>query len=274
MNKIENFSFDNLITGLITLGEKLILGLIVLAIGMFIAKKLTGIATRIMEKKGIEKAVLIFLKNMISILLKIMVIITAAQIVGIEMTSFIAILGAAGLAIGMSLKGTLSNFAGGIIVLFAKPYRIGDYVEYAGYAGTIKEIQLFNTIMLTPDLKTVIIPNGEISTSTLINYSKEPIRRLDFKFDVGYKEDTDRAKEVILNAALADKRIEQDPAPFVAVSELAESTVKITLRIWVKTDDYWDVNFVTIDRVKKALDEHHISIPYPQQDVHIYNHNA
>lgn len=274
MNKIENFSFDNLITGLITLGEKLILGLIVLAIGMFIAKKLTGVATRIMEKKGIEKAVLIFLKNMISILLKIMVIITAAQIVGIEMTSFIAMLGAAGLAIGMSLKGTLSNFAGGIIVLFAKPYRIGDYVEYTGYAGTIKEIQLFNTIMLTPDLKTVIIPNGEISTATLINYSKEPIRRLDFKFDVGYKEDTDRAKEVILNAALADKRIEQDPAPFVAVSELAESTVKITLRIWVKTDDYWDVNFVTIDRVKKALDEHHISIPYPQQDVHIYNHNA
>ncbi|MEG2317300.1 MAG: mechanosensitive ion channel, partial [Rikenellaceae bacterium] len=186
--------------------------------------------------------------------------------------SFIAILGAAGLAVGMSLKGTLSNFAGGIIVLFSKPYRIGDYVEYSGYAGTIKEIQLFSTIMVTSDLKTVIIPNGEISTSTLINYSKEPVRRLDFVFDVGYDEDTDRAKEVILKAATADTRIEKSPAPFIAVSELAESTVKISLRLWVKTDDYWDLNYVTIDRVKKALDDNKISIPYPQQDIHIYNH--
>ncbi|MEG1554574.1 MAG: mechanosensitive ion channel [Rikenellaceae bacterium] len=272
MGKIEILSLENLISGLITIGEKLILGFIVLAIGLFIAKKISSVASKIMEKKGFDKAVLFFLRNMIGILLKIMVIISAAQIVGIEMTSFIAILGAAGLAVGMSLKGTLSNFAGGIIVLFSKPYRIGDYVEYSGYAGTIKEIQLFSTIMVTSDLKTVIIPNGEISTSTLINYSKEPIRRLDFVFDVGYDEDTDRAKEVILKAATADTRIEKSPAPFIAVSELAESTVKISLRLWVKTDDYWDLNYVTIDRVKKALDDNKISIPYPQQDIHIYNH--
>lgn len=272
MEKIDKLSLDNLIEKLTTIGEQLILGLIILVIGLFISKKLSTIIGKILDKKGVDKSVSIFIKNMVNILLKIMVIISAAQIVGIEMTSFIAILGAAGLAIGMSLKGTLSNFAGGIIILFTKPYRMGDFVEYAGHSGTVKEIQLFNTIITTPDLKTIIIPNGEISVSTLINYSKEPIRRLDFKFDVGYKENTDRAKEIILNAAMVEGKIEETPTPFIAVSELAESSVKITLRVWVKTEDYWDLNFLILDRVKKALDENNINIPYPQRDVHIYKH--
>ena len=247
---------------------KLALAIVTLIIGLWIVKAIVGAIGRTMENRGVDPSLQPFLRNLISTLLKIMLVISVAGMIGIQMTSFIAILGAAGLAVGMALSGTLQNFAGGVMILIFKPFKVGDFVEAQGFAGVIKEIQIFNTIMKTGDNKTVIIPNAPLSSGAMVNYSTEPQRRVDMTFGIGYGDDIDQAKSVIKRLIDADSRILKDPASMVAVKELADSSVNFVVRVWVKAADYWGVFFDMQETVKKEFDKENISIPYPQMDVH------
>lgn len=210
-----------------------------------------------------------FLLSMISILLKIMLIISVLTMLGIEMTSFIAILGAMGLAVGLALSGTLQNFAGGVIILIFKPFKVGDFIDAQGYTGTVSKIQIFITVLLTPDNKTVIIPNGPLSTGALVNFSMQPTRRVDWSFGIAYGDDYDKASAWIMELMKADKRILADPAPFVALGKLADSSVNITTRAWVNAADYWGVYFDMQQSFYKGADAKGFSIPFPQMDVHL-----
>jgi len=186
------------------------------------------------------------------------------------MTSFIALIGAAGLAVGMALSGSLQNFAGGVMILLFKPFKAGDFIEAQGYSGVVKEIQIFNTLLTTPDNKIVILPNGGLSGSSMVNYSALPTRRVDFSFGTGYNDDIDQAKEVLQKIIDSDTRILKDPEAFVAVGELADSSVNFTVRVWVNAADYWGVYFDMQEKVKKEFDANNLSIPYPQTDVHLH----
>jgi small conductance mechanosensitive channel len=190
--------------------------------------------------------------------------------IGIEMTSFVAILGAAGLAVGLALSGTLQNFAGGVMILAFKPFKVGDFIDAQGYMGTVSEIQIFNTILKTPDNKTIIIPNGGLSTSSMTNFSTEPKRRVDWTFGVGYGDDAEKTKAVLRKLIDEDSRILQDPEPFIALSELADSSVNFVVRAWVNAADYWAVFFDMNDKVYKTFDKEGLNIPYPQMDVHVH----
>jgi small conductance mechanosensitive channel len=223
-----------------------------------------------MIKRDVDESLRGFLKSLFSILLKIMLIISIASMIGIEMTSFIAILGAAGLAVGLALSGTLQNFAGGVIILLLKPFKVGDFIEAQGYMGTVKQIQIFNTILKTPDNKTIIIPNGGLSTSSMTNFSTEPQRRVDMKFGIGYGDDTDKAKKVIMSLVEADERILKEPEPFVAVSELGDSSVNFVVRVWVNAADYWGVYFDMHNNIYNTFNKEGLNIPFPQMDVHLH----
>lgn len=254
-----------------TYGPKIVYAVLTLIIGLWIVKAIANGFVKVMEKRDVDASLRPFLKSLISTLLKIMLIITVMTMLGIEMTSFIAILGAAGLAVGMALSGTLQNFAGGVMILIFKPFRVGNFVEAQGYAGVIKEIQIFNTIMTTGDNKTVIIPNGGLSNSAMTNYSTQPTRRVDMTFGIGYGDDIKKAKEILANITAADERILKDPATFIAVSELADSSVNFVVRAWVNSADYWGVFFDMQETVKITFDKEGISIPFPQRDVHMIN---
>ena len=247
---------------------KLVLAVVTLIVGLWIVKAIVNAIGRAMDKKGVDPSLQPFLKNLIGTILKIMVVISVAGMVGIQMTSFVAILGAAGLAVGMALSGTLQNFAGGVMILIFKPFKVGDFVEAQGFAGVIKEIQIFNTIMKTGDNKTIIIPNAPLSSSAMVNYSTEPQRRVDMTFGIGYGDDIDKAKSVIKRLIDGDSRILKDPASMIAVSELADSSVNFVVRAWVKAADYWGVFFDMQEKVKKEFDKENISIPFPQMDIH------
>ncbi len=254
----------------LTYGIKLLTAVIVLIIGFRLVKWLVKLSEKLMEKRGVEQTIRSFLSSLISIGLKILVIISILAIVGIETTSFAAILAAAGLAVGMALSGTLQNFAGGVMISLFKPFVQGDLIEAKGFLGIVKEVQIFNTILLTLDNRTIIIPNAELSSSPLINYSRESQRRVDLTFGIGYDDDIDHAKKVLWDLIRNDARVLKDPAPFVAVGELADSSVNFTVRLWVNANDYWGVYFDFMENVKKAFDRENINIPYPQTDVHLY----
>ncbi|MHC9510048.1 mechanosensitive ion channel family protein [Kangiella sp. M94] len=249
---------------------KLISALVVLLVGLILIRMILNGVRKAFAKKNFDITLQRFLVSMISILLKAALAITVIGMLGIQMTTFVAMLGAAGLAIGLALSGTLQNFAGGVILLIIRPYRVGDFVEMQGHSGTVKEIQIFNTILTTPDNKTIIIPNSPISTGSMINYSTQPKRRVDFTIGIGYDDDIDTARDVILAVIAKDDRIHQDPAPFIAVSALADSSVNFVLRVWADSGDYWGVYFENLEAIKKALDANNISIPYPQRDVHLH----
>ncbi|MCM2680249.1 mechanosensitive ion channel family protein [Echinimonas agarilytica] len=249
---------------------KVLLAIVFLWIGMWVIKRVTKLFDIALEKKDVEASLRGFLGSMVSALLKVALIISVATMVGIEMTAFIAVLGAAGLAVGMALSGTLQNFAGGVIILLFKPFRVGDFIEAQGYMGTVSEIQIFITILKTPDNKTIIIPNSPLSTGSLINFSIEQTRRVDFSFGIGYGDDIDQARGIINEIVQADARVKKDPEPFIMVGELADSSVNLTVRVWVDAADYWGVHFDTIEAVKKAFDAKGVSIPFPQQDVHMH----
>jgi len=252
-----------------TYGPKLIGAIIVWIIGSIIVKWLTSSFTKILDKRDTDPSLKPFLISLINILLKTMLIISVLSMLGIQMTSFIAILGAAGLAVGLALSGTLQNFAGGVIILLFKPYKIGDYIEAQGHTGTVKEIQIFTTILLQLDNKTVIIPNGPLSTGSVINYSMEPTRRVDFSFGIAYGDNVDEARKILFGLFKEDKRILVDPAPFVGLSELADSSVNLTARAWVKGEDYWGVFFDINEKTYNAFNAGGINIPFPQMDVHL-----
>ena len=251
-------------------GPKLIGALITLIVGMWVISVLRGAISKRMEKKEVDASLRGFLNSMIGITLKLMLWIAVIGMMGVEMTSFIAILGAAGLAVGMALSGTLQNFAGGVMILIFKPFKIGDFIDAQGHAGIVNEIQIFNTILKTPDNKTIIIPNGGLSTGSMVNFSVEPKRRVDFTFGIGYGDDVDKAKEVLLKLIKADSRIINEPAePFIAVSELADSSVNLVVRVWAEAANYWGIYFDLTEQVYKTFDKEGLNIPYPQMDVHV-----
>jgi len=221
-----------------------------------------------MIKRNLDASLIPFLSSIIGIILKAALFISVAGMIGIEMTSFVAILGAAGLAVGLALQGTLQNFAGGVMLLLFKPFKVGDVLSAQGFTGSVKEIQIFNTIMATPDNRIIIIPNGGLANSAMTNFSTMDTRRVDFSFGIGYDDDFEKAKSLIRSLIDADSRILKDPEPFVRVGELADSSVNITTRVWVNAADYWAVHFDLIENVKKTFDKEKVSFPYPQMDVH------
>lgn len=249
---------------------KLAMAIVVFIIGSIIIRGVTGGMKKLFDKKDYDETLERFLLSLTGILLKIVLIITVVSMLGVQMTSFVAILGGAGLAIGMALSGTLQNFAGGVMLLIFRPYKVGDVIETQGHTGKVEEIQIFNTVMKTPDNKTIIVPNSPIATNSLINYSSQGTRRVDFTIGIGYDDDIDQARDVIMGVIGKDSRVHQDPAPFIAVSELADSSVNFTLRVWADGGDYWGIYFENLEAIKKALDAANISIPYPQTDVHLH----
>lgn len=254
---------------IMTYGGKLLLALITLVIGLWLIGRLKRVLKKVFEMRAYEQTLQKFLLQLISVTLKILLLISVISMIGIQMTSFIALLGAAGLAFGMALSGTLQNFAGGVMLLILKPFKVGDYIEAQDYAGTVSEIQIFHTILHTPDRKTIIIPNGPLSNGSAVNYSASPLRRVDWTFGIGYSDNIDKAKQLIMELLQHDQRILQDPAPFTGVISLGDSSVNIVTRAWVNSGDYWDVFFEINELVKKTFDAQGVSIPFPQRDVHI-----
>lgn len=261
---------DVLVGFAIEYGVKIISALAVLLIGLWIIKLLNSGIKKMMEKRTIDITLQPFLRSLISTLLKVLLAITVMSMVGIEMTSFIAILGAAGLAIGLALSGTMQNFAGGVMILILKPFKVGDFIEAQGFTGTVKEIQIFNTILNTVDNRMVIIPNGGLSTGSMVNYTAEPTRRLDITFGISYSDDVEKAKKIISDIVSADPRVLKDPPVFVRLAELGDSSVNLAMRVWLSSSDYWDVHFDTMEKVYEAFNAQNVSIPFPQMDVHVH----
>lgn len=265
-----DLSTEMLLTFAMTYGPRMIGSVLTLVIGLWLAG-LAGRMVKSMLKRGkVDPSLGSFVSSLLSILLKVLVYITALGVLGIEMTSFIAILGAAGLAIGLALSGTLQNFAGGVMILFFKYFKEGDFIEAQGYMGSVKEIQIFVTILTTPDNKTIILPNGPLATDSLTNFSTEATRRVDWTFGIGYGDDVDQAYEVLGRLIADDERILKDPEPFMAVAALADSSVNIVLRAWVNAVDFWPVHFKMNEMVYKTFDKEGLNIPFPQRDIHVY----
>lgn len=276
MDQIDNLSehANGLVTWLaehgINYGMKILGAIVVLIIGLWVIKFITKRSEKILEKSDITPALKSFIKSMVNVVLKIILFISILGMVGIEMTTFIAMLTAASLAIAMAFNGTLSNFAGGIMILFFKPFKIGDFIEAQGYMGSVKEIQIFVTILTTPDNKTIIIPNGPLSNGSLTNFSTQDVRRVDWTFGIGYGDNYDTAREMVMGFIKEDKRILNEPAePFIVLGALADSSVNLTVRVWVKPEDYWGVYFDMNEKFYKNADKHSINIPFPQMDVHV-----
>ncbi len=254
-------------------GTKLLIAIAILVVGMMIVKKLTKITNKVLRKKEFDESLTTFLSSMVGITLKILVIITALGQLGVEMTSFIALIGAAGLAIGMAFSGTLGNFAGGVMILIFKPYKVGDYILAQGEEGFVKEIQIFNTILLTLDNKTVIVPNGAMANGNMVNFTMQEKRRVDFTVGIAYGDDYEKAKSTLEKFINEDDKILKDEPNFIGLVELADSSVNLTLRVWCKTEDYWDVYFKMNERIYKEFEQVGLNIPFPQLDVHIQNNN-
>ena len=249
---------------------KLLIAILILWVGMKLAKMLKKLIVRTLEKRNAEPSLQTFLGSLVDVLLKAMIIIMAMDVIGIKATSFIALLGAMGLAIGMALQGTLQNFAGGVIILLMKPFKVGDYIECGSYKGYVRAIRIFNTTIQPFNGRTIIVPNSELSNKSIINHTKEPVIRLDIVASVAYGTDLDRAKEVLLQVINDEPLILHEPKePVVAVSELGNSSVDFSMWMWVNTEDYWTVWLRIRENIYKALYANHITIPFPQLDVHL-----
>jgi small conductance mechanosensitive channel len=246
-------------------------GVLVLVIGFVVVKIIVKSVSTLMDKREMDASLRSFLSSMLSFGLKAMVVLTALSVAGVQVTSFIAVLGAAGLAIGLALQGSLSNFAGGVMILLFKPFKVGDYIEGQGQAGTVKDIQLFHTVLTPLDNRTVIIPNGNFYNGPVVNFSTQPLRRLVLNYGIAYGDDADKAKEVLLGLISQDERVLHEPnEPFVAMAGLGDSSVDFTLRVWVKGSDYWPLLFDMNDRVYKTFAQQGLNIPFPQMDVHLH----
>ncbi|MCY6482866.1 mechanosensitive ion channel [Clostridium aestuarii] len=263
-NKINEKYLTDLVT---TYGMKLITAVVVFLIGMKIIKYLVKIIEKAVKKSKVDKSLESFILSVTRIALKILLFITVIGMAGVETTSFVAIIGSAGLAVGLALQGSLANFAGGVLILLLKPFKLGDYIEVAGYAGTVEEIQVFYTTLKTPDNRMILIPNGSLSNASAVNYSAMPTRRVDLVFGVGYEEDVNRVKSVLKDIMQNHKLILDDPEPFIRVGEHGESSVNFVVRVWCKSEDYWTVYYDLLEIVKIRFDEEGINIPYPHMDV-------
>ncbi|MFP4424798.1 MAG: mechanosensitive ion channel family protein [Candidatus Woesearchaeota archaeon] len=242
--------------------------IITLVLGLWIASLVASFAERQMKKRKVDASLRKFLRSLLSIGLKVLVVITAISVQGIEMTSFIAIIATAGLAVGFALQGSLANFAGGVLIILFKPFKVDDYIEAQGYGGTVSEIQIFNTILKTPDNKTVIIPNGGLANGSVVNYSTEPTRRVDMTFGISYGSDLKKAKKILTDMVAKDERVLKEPEPKVLVSGLADNSVNLAVRAWSKKEDYWDIFFEAQQKVKEEFDKAGIEIPFPQVQIH------
>lgn len=258
----------------LTYGLNLLAAVVILIIGRWVARFLTNMLDKALQKADINPSLIGFLRSLAYYAIIIIAIVAALDRLGVQTTSFVAILGAAGLAVGLALEGSLANFAAGALILFLRPFKVGDMVEIAGKFGTVEEIQIFNTIIVTPDNKTVIIPNAQVTGDTITNYSRKGAIRLDMTFGIGYEDDLLKAKQLLQEIITADERVLPEPAPLVAVSELADSSVNFAVRPYVKVSDYWGVYFDITEQVKLRFDEAGISIPYPQTDVHLFPQNG
>lgn len=252
-------------------GLKLIGAIIFWIIGAYIIKLIVKLFGKVLDKRQTDESLKPFLLSLSKKLLYVALIISIMSMVGIEMTSFITILGAVGLAVGMALSGTLQNFAGGVMILLFKPFKVGDLIEAQGHIGVVNDIQIFNTILKTPDNKTIIIPNGGLSTSSMVNFSTEENRRVDLSIGIAYGDDIDKARNILQNIATEDGKILKDPAPFIGLSELADSSVNLTFRVWTKGTNYWPVFFEIQEKVYNEFNKTGINIPFPQMDVHLIN---
>lgn len=264
-----NFDPKHLTELAIQYGTKVLMAIVVLVIGLMVIKMITAMVGKALKARNVDATLHPFLKGLTSTILKVALFISILGMVGVKTTSFVAVLGAAGLAVGMALQGSLGNFAGGVLLLIFRPFKVGDVIEAQGYTGSVKEIGIFCTIMKTPDNKTIIIPNGPLAGGSMVNYSTEATRRVDWTFGIAYGDDLKKAEQTLIGLLNADSRILKDPAPFAKVGELADSSVNFTVRAWVKSEDYWDVHFDMIENVKLTFDKEGLNFPFPQQEVHV-----
>lgn len=253
---------------------KIIAAIAILVIGKIIAGMIRNFVKRLLNKSNMDITIVSFLSNLLYGLLITLIVLVALGQLGVETTSFIAIVGAAGLAVGFALKDSLGNFASGVMLLINKPFSVGHYVEAGGTAGTVQEIKLFATKLKTPDNKVIYVPNASVVGSNITNYSAEDTRRVDMQFGIGYNDDIDKAKQIILKLLSNDDRVLKDPKPQVVVGSLGDSSVNIVVRPWVNKADYWGFFFDMTETVKKEFDNAGVSIPFPQRDVHLYQQSS
>ncbi len=256
----------------VTFGFKILGAIATFVVGTWLAKAIQEFATKLMTRRKVETTLVTFVSNFLYFTIYAFVVLAALAQLGIQTTSFIAVLGAAGLAVGLALQGSLSNFAAGVLLILFRPFKVNDYIEGGGVAGTVQEIQIFTTTLISPDNVVIVVPNSNILGGNITNYTAKSMRRVDFVFGVGYTDDIDQVKTVIMDVLNQDERILKDPAPTVGILELADSSVNFAVRPWVMTADYWAVFFHINEMMKKRFDSEGISIPFPQQDVHMYTH--
>ena len=260
---------DQAIALVMNYAPQVLMAIVVLIIGLWIINRLVSVVSKMMKKRGMDESLQPFIKSLMGIGLKAMLLISVAGMVGIETTSFVAVIGAAGLAVGLALQGTLANFAGGVLILIFKPYKVGDLIEAQGHVGWVEEIQIFVTILKTPDTRTVIVPNGAMSNGDITNNSKLGKMRVNLVMGISYESSIKQAREVLLKVMNDHPKVMQDPAPSVGVLELGDSSVNLAVHPHCKAEDYWDVYFDVYENGKEALDAANITIPFPQLDVHM-----
>jgi small conductance mechanosensitive channel len=278
VSELSNLDFskiamNDVISYITQFGKNVLVALVVYFVGRFIIKYTIKALRAVTQKRQVEASLTSFLNSLVSISLNVILAIIIIGILGIDTSSFLAVFASAGIAVGMALSGTLQNFAGGVLILILKPYKVGDYIEAQGFAGTVREIQIFNTVMATLDNQIIIIPNGPLATGSLKNSTTAPTRRVDIDVDVAYGADPDEVRQVLMNIIEADERIMRSGvfAPFIPMTTMGTSGITFQIRVWVKSPDYWGVKFDTTEKVYRELGKAGIEIPYPQMDVHIKN---
>lgn len=264
-----NLFLDKILDLSISAGKNILMALLVYIVGRFLIKLVRNLLEKALVHHKLDPGVRTFMQSMLNIVLNILLIISVIGALGVNTTSFAALLASAGVAIGMALSGNLQNFAGGLVILVFKPYRVGDFIEAQGVQGTVREIQIFHTILNTVDNKEVYVPNGSMSNAVVVNYNRNATRRLDWTIGIDYGEDVKKASDVIREVLAADKRVLAEPAPFIAVGALADSSVNIVVRVWVNTSDYWGVHHETLQNIYNSFNERGINFPFPQQTVHL-----
>lgn len=268
----QNVNLEKVIQQIITFsvdaGKSILLAAVIFIAGRFLISVINRLVTQMMERKKIDATIQSFLRSFINILLTILLLISVVSALGVNTTSFAALLASAGVAIGMALSGNLQNLAGGLIILLFKPYKVGDYIDAQGVSGTVKEIQIFHTVLTTPDNKIIYVPNGSLSSGSVTNYSLSALRRVDWTIGVEYGTEIEKVRQTALDLIKKDSRILTDPAPFIALSALADSSVNITIRVWTKNEDYWGVFFDMNQNIYEVFNKEGIAFPFPQVTVH------
>jgi len=265
---IEEYS-EEIIQHLWQIGPKLVLAIITLFVGLRIIGFISRYIKKALEKNSDEVALNLFLSRLVSIVLKVALVVSVISMLGVDTTSFIAVLGAAGLAIGLALQGSLANFAGGVLILLFKPFRIDEFIEAQGLLGTVERIDILHTILRTPDFKTVVMPNGQLANSPITNFSRKEMRRVEFQIGISYGSDIKKAREIVLRILKEDERVLEEPESMVVLTGLGDSALNLAARTWVKTPDFWRVYWDNLEKIKEAFDEEGVVIPFPQRDIHI-----